>query len=115
MDPADDLAGREDRQTAPSAKKKPSAPADPIGEAGARKLLDLAARKKVRLDDFLEPHGCKFTPLSEVSKEVGRAVYRQLQGLPDPPAAPSCPPSPPLNLPPATANGHAAPKSSVPF
>jgi hypothetical protein len=87
VDPADDLAGREDRP-APPAKKKASAPTDPIGNDGARKLLDLASRKKVRLEDHLAAAGVsQFQPLSEVSKETGRTVYRQLQGLPDPAAA----------------------------
>ena len=105
VDPADDLAGREDRPAAP-AKKKVS-PTDPIGNDGARKLLDLATRKKVRLENYLAPASVnQFQPLSEISKEVARNIYRQLQALPDPPAA--LPASPP----PVTANGQARGKTT---
>lgn len=88
VDPSDDLAGREDRPE--PARKRPAATpskdgTEQIGHEGAQKLITLADRKKVTLDDYLEPHGLKFTPLAEVSKEIGRTVFRQLQALPDPP------------------------------
>jgi hypothetical protein len=99
VDPADDLAGRVDRPAA-ARKDKPKA----IGTEGARKLLDMATRKGVTLEPYLEAVGHKFTPLAEVSAEVARSVWRQLQSLSD---------ATPAAVPPVSTNGK--PTSSVPF
>ena len=67
-----------------------SAATDPIGNEGAKKLLDLASRKRVRLEDHLAAAGVsQFQPLAEISKEVGRIVFRQFQALPEPVTPPT--------------------------
>ena len=61
-------------------------PVEPIGSTGAKKLLDLASRKRVRLEDHLGAVGAagvsQFQVLSEISKEIARKVYAQLTALP---------------------------------
>jgi hypothetical protein len=111
VDPSDDLAGREDRPVLPAKKAKPREPGEQIGHEGAQKLLQLAERKRVKLDAYLEPHGAKFTPLAEITRAVARIVYGQLVALPDPPAVMPTPPATVTAPPQASANGQA--KSST--
>jgi hypothetical protein len=107
VDPADDLAGREDR---PAKKEKPKV----IGADGSKRLLDMAKRKGVQLADYLAEPGA---PLAGLSQEVAREVWRKLQSLPDPQPATSPQPvsSGPLAATGNNGNTGKSPTSRVPF
>jgi hypothetical protein len=80
VDPADDLAAREDRPQPVAKREKAKA----IGTEGAKKLTDLATRKGVCLDEYLAAADVsQFQPLAEVAPEQARQVWRTLQALPD--------------------------------
>jgi hypothetical protein len=109
VDPADDLAGREDRPEQPARKGKPKA----IGPEGARKLLLLATRMGVtNLNTYLAAAGVAPDLLfHELAPEQARAIGKQLQALPDATATPDASPPavPPATPAPATTNNRPTP------
>lgn len=72
----DDLAGREDQpeQVQPSIKKT-------IGFEGSKKLVDLAARKKVCLEDYMEKLGC-FGEAADLTPDQARKIWAALSESP---------------------------------
>ena len=60
-----------------------TASAERIGNAGADKLLQLAARKGARLRDYVDPLIGKFATVDQLIVDQGRQVWRRLAALPD--------------------------------
>jgi hypothetical protein len=117
VDPADDLAGREDRPEPPPRKEKPKA----IGPEGAQKLLLMISRKGVtHVDTYLAAAGvAPGQPLNELAPEQARTIWKQLQALPDATATPDAA-LPATSAPPATNNqptphGKSTGRVEVPF
>jgi hypothetical protein len=97
VDPADDLAGREDRpqrmavptraRALANRSEDRSEPADrekTIGLEGASRLTALALEKKATLAKYLEPLLGRGGHCEDLTPEQARHVWRQLQALPEP-------------------------------
>jgi hypothetical protein len=65
-------------------KEQPQKEKDVIGPDGARKLENLATRKGVTLDSYLEAADIsQFQSLSDLAPEQARQIWRTLSALPD--------------------------------